>query len=57
MFWAMLMAGAQDYQPAFEPSRLKTPDAAPVLVLGTAGTAGMIRRLRGPRMSSRTSRR
>lgn len=36
MIWAVLAAVAgQDYRPAFDPSRLKSPDALPVLVLGT----------------------
>ena len=41
MIWAVLMAAAvQEYRPAFDPSRLKTPDAAPVLVLGTPHLSG-----------------
>ena len=40
MLWVMLMAAAQDYRPAFDPSRLKTRDAASVLVLGTPHLSG-----------------
>lgn len=41
MIWAMLAAMAvQDYRPAFDPSRLKSPAASPVLVLGTPHLSG-----------------
>lgn len=41
MIWAMVAAVAvQGYEPAFDPSRLKSPDASPVLVLGTPHLAG-----------------
>lgn len=47
MIWAMLAAGAaQDYRPAFDPSRLKSPEASPVLVLGTPHLAGWPKEVR-----------
>ena len=41
VIWAIVAAMAvQDYKSAFDPSRLKSPDASPVLVLGTPHLSG-----------------